>query len=152
MDFVTQFIQRIITNNYMEITVSTFHQLVLPNSFEYKLVRVIRRIGHWCMNNFFFTTRQHCQKECIPVECVSPDCWLYPSMQCAVCLRGVCQGVCLPRGVCPGVSSKGVSAWGVSAWGVSAQGCVPLVPDRVYLSIKWGRHPHPVDRQTTVKT
>ena len=85
-------------------------------------------------------------QECIPVGCVPPACWPYPSMhwvgegvypsthwaggvsdwgvsvQGGICL-GCLTGGCLPRGYLPrrvsakGVSAKGVSARGVSAWG-----------------------------------
>ena len=58
---------------------------------------------------------------CIPVGCVPPACWLYPSMHCAEAVsarrgvfpEGVCfwaseQRRCLPRGVCLGGVCPGV--------------------------------------------
>ena len=49
------------------------------------------------------------KQECIPVRCVLPTCWLYPTMH--------CRGVYLPGGYLPLGGGAGVSAQGVPAWG-----------------------------------
>ena len=57
------------------------------------------------------------QQECIPVGCVPPACWLYPSMHCeggCVFQHALGRAMCIPA--CTG------------------QGCV-------YPSMQWGRHP-----------
>ena len=71
-------------------------------------------------------------QECIPVGCVPPTCWPYPSMHCGREGYLPRRVYYLPRGcTCPG----GYLPGGVPAWG-----CVPaqVLP--------------PVDRQTPVKT
>ena len=69
------------------------------------------------------------KQECIPMGCVLPACWLYPSMHCT---GGVCPG----QGVWLGVSAQ---------WGCLPRGCLPrgvsASGPRGYPSMQWGRHP-----------
>ena len=55
------------------------------------------------------------KQECIPVGCLPPAFWPYPSMH--------CRGECLPGGICPG--------------GVYPGGCLPR--GYVYPSMQWDR-------------
>ena len=73
------------------------------------------------------------KQECIPVRCVLPTCWLYPTMHCrGVYLPGgylpLGGQVYLPRGFLPGdVSAGGCTCLGgVPAWGVPARRCTCL--------------------------
>ena len=86
-------------------------------------------------NNFMVLKRrwQPKEQECIPVGCVPPACWPYPSMHCGgdVPARGVpAKGLYLPRGVPAGgdlprrcTCLGGVPAQGgVPAWGCTCPG------------------------------
>ena len=61
------------------------------------------------------------KQECIPVECVPPACWPYPSMHWAGFFFPACTG---QGGACLGQVCLRVSAWGVSAQGVVCPGSV----------------------------
>ena len=119
------------------------------------------------------------EQDCIPVGCVPPACWPYPSMHCAdrrctyrggvpargcTCLGDVpaqgctCLGGVPARGVyvLGGVPARGVYTWGCTCLGgVPAQGGVYVLG--VYPNMQWGRHPPPpnppwTESQTPVKT
>ena len=69
-------------------------------------------------NISFCTCWNKNKQECIPVGCVPPACWSYPSMH---CMAGCVSQHALGRGV----SAWGVSAQGVFAWGYLPRGWLP---------------------------
>ena len=109
-------------------------KLQLPYQIDMKLIQfkcdcdaavtTLKASFTWCVSDSV-KNRPHQKQECIPVGCVPPACWPYPSMHRVgvvypsmhwaggVCPGGVCRG-CLPSGVCPGGSAGGGSAWGVT--------------------------------------
>ena len=115
---------------------------------------------HWKQNKEKSTTvigLGIAKQECIPVGCVLPAYWPYPSMHCAggcLPLGGVYPWRCLPRGVSAhwGCLPRGCLPGGCLPKGVSAQGgCLPLVWG-VCIPACNGADTPPVDRQTPVKT
>ena len=69
------------------------------------------------------------KQECIPVGCVPPACWLYPSMLCP--RGGVCPGGVCPGGVCRGGLPRGV--WQTPLW-TEWQTGVKILPCRDFVA------------------